>query len=489
MDWFKKNYPLLIVLIITFLLRFVNLGYSDFQGDEIKALYILDPGQKITSFILDQRKGPMQWIITGAVKLIDPAYSHRFVDRFPFALAGLLAVFFFYKLIEENFSKRIAFYSSLFFATNGFFVAFSRIMQYQSLVILFMVLALYMFSLSSRSEKWKVKGLYIGFIFWALSILSHYDGVFIAPFAFYFLYPRLKDKHFWLSLIVPGLMLAAFYIPFILSISDATLSYWQGRLQGVEGKISSSRYLFIVYQPIYVLRLYTLLAWAGFIKVIVEAIQKRKMEPKYVFVVLWFLLPAVFMEVLVSVPGTHIFTYLLPLTIILGVGIVFIEDIIAAVADKLSILKPANMITILGLVVVFTFISLQTYTIFVNNTTEYPWEEEKFLIFTLHKPNTDYHLSLFGFPYYRHWEEIRIMVNSSPNNGYYSTNENDTISSYYVNLKNDPNLAGFYIFVLNSQNIRQKISKQISERMAVHDPVKIYYDKNGRPVTKIYYFQ
>jgi 4-amino-4-deoxy-L-arabinose transferase-like glycosyltransferase len=490
MDWFKKNYPLLIVLIIAFLLRFVNLGYSDFQGDEIKALFIPDPSQKLTSFFMDQRKGPMQWFVTGAVKLVDPAYTHRFVDRFPFALAGLLAVFFFYKLVEGNFSKKIAFYSSLFFATNGLFVAFSRIMQYQSLVILFMVLALYMFSLSSKSERWKDRGLTFGFIFWALSILSHYDGVFIAPFAFYFLYPRLKDKHLWLSLIVPGLMLAAFYIPFVLSISAATMSYWQERLQGLAGKISSSRYLFDVYQPIYVIDIYTLFAALGFIYLIVEAIQKRRMQLKHVFVVIWFLLPAVFMEGLVSIPGTHIYTYILPLTIILGMGIVFIEGLIAAVAVRLKILKPVHVIKVLGLALVFAFISLQTYTIFVNNTTEYPWEDEKFLIFTLKQPSLVYNLSLFGFPYNRHWEEIKTLVDTAPNNGYYWTNEKDSISGYFVPLKEDPYHFGYFIYVLNPQSFYKEISnKRIAAWMATHDPLKIYYDKNGRPVTKVYYIQ
>lgn len=456
MDWLKKNYPLLIVLIVAFALRFVNLGYSDFQGDEIKALFIPDPGQKIISFLMDQRKGPMQFFVAGAVKLVDPSYTHRFVDRFPFALAGFLAVFFFYKLVEDNFSKRKAFYSSLFFATNGFFVAFSRIIQYQSLVILFMVLALYMFSLSAKLDRWKVKGLYIGFIFWALSILSHYDGIFIAPFAFYFLYPRLKEKHFWLSLIAPGLMLAAFYIPFVFSISDATKIYWLRRLKGVQGAISNSKYLFSVYQPNHIFYIYGLLGALGGLKFIVEAVQKRKIELKHIFLVLWFLIPALFMEVLVSVPGTHIYTYILPATIFLAEGIVFIEDSDRAVAKRFSLVKATNLAMSAGLFVVFAFISLQSYTIFVDHISEYPWEEGKFLIFTLNKPSTIFQLSLFGFPYYRHWEEIKTLVNSTSNNGFYSTNEREEISSYFVTLKKDAASAGYYIYILNPQSLTRK---------------------------------
>jgi 4-amino-4-deoxy-L-arabinose transferase-like glycosyltransferase len=488
MDWLRKNYPFLIVLSIAFLLRFVNLGYSDFQGDEVRAMLIPGPGQTIPQFLTDQRKGPMQWVVTGAIRLIDPAYTHRFVDRFPFALAGFLAVYFFYKLIEDNFSPKIALYASLFFATNGIFVAFSRIMQYQSLVILFMILALYLFSLSSKSERWKVKGLYIGFIFWALSILSHFDGVLIAPFALYFLIPRLKDKHLWLSMIIPGLMLAAFYIPFVIYLGDLTRSYWEARLQGIVGKVSDSRYLFYMYQPVYVLRIYTLLAAIGLLKLIVDAVFQRKIEIKHVFVVLWFSFPAVILEIFVSVPGTHIYAYLLPLTIILAFGIVLIEDSIAAVAVKLKIVGLANGMKVFGLALAFAFISLQSYTIFVNHTSEYPWEAEKFLLFNLKKPNWYFDLSLYGFPYYRHWDEIGALVNSTDNNGYYSTNENISIARHYISLENNPKLAGIYIDVANPQNPFAKIiDPRIKSWITVHDPVKIFYDEQGRLVAKIYY--
>ena len=41
----KNKYDLVIITTISVWLRFVNLGYSDFQGDEIRAFFIPDKGQ------------------------------------------------------------------------------------------------------------------------------------------------------------------------------------------------------------------------------------------------------------------------------------------------------------------------------------------------------------------------------------------------------------------------------------------------------------
>ena len=36
---FRPLAPFILILVVAAALRFINLGYSDFQGDEIKALY------------------------------------------------------------------------------------------------------------------------------------------------------------------------------------------------------------------------------------------------------------------------------------------------------------------------------------------------------------------------------------------------------------------------------------------------------------------
>ena len=476
-----------IPTFVAFLLRFINLGYSDYQGDEIKAFFLPTTGQRATEFLLDQRKGPVQFLITAFLKIFNPSYDNQLLMRLPFALAGTLAVYFFYKLVKIHFGKKIAFYSAFFIATNGFFIAFSRIVQYQSFVIFFAILALYCFTLAITKEKWIIRGIYLGFIFWSLSILSHYDGVFIAPFALFILskwYKEIniekkkKQTHFAGAILSGGLLLALFYIPFILSISQATKDYWLGRLEGVGGKISSSRYLFSVYQPIYVLHIYTILSILGIIKSLMFK------KTNLLAVLLWFLLPFSFMELLVEVPGTHIFNYLLPLTVIMGFGINFIEDFLKRFLGWFK----TNALLIPGIFIIFVFLFLQASAIFLDHSREYPWESEQFLLWEFPKPTPIFHLSMFGFPYFRHWEAIGEVVRTTENNGYYSTNERSTISRYYIPLKKSSDDAGFFILIKNPQSFtEQPVNERVRLWIDSHAPVISFTDANGRPVTEIYY--
>ena len=167
----KKTRPIItnagfiLVAIIAFVLRFVNLSYSDYQGDEIKAMFVVPNNQTVFEFLINQRKGPGQFVVTSIVKLIDQDYSSEFLTRLPFAVAGFLSVLFFYNLVEKCFNKKIAFYASIFFATNGFLVALSRIAQYQSFVILFAILSAYCAFLAYKKDEFSKNGIFLTFFF------------------------------------------------------------------------------------------------------------------------------------------------------------------------------------------------------------------------------------------------------------------------------------------------------------------------------------
>lgn len=514
----KENIQLIIVLVISFVLRFVNLGYSDFQGDEIKALYLPLPDQSFFGYIMDQRKGPVQFIITYLLKFLDPLYNNQFLVRLPFAIAGFLAVYFFFRFVEINFGKKIAFYASLFMATNGFFVAFSRIAQYQSFVILFSVLALYFLSLSVKEEKYTVKGIYLGLIFWALSILSHYDGIFIAPFVFYLLFKWFKNTNlpkkqklvtFVLSGILSSFLLLSFYVPFAMFVSDKTKDYWASRITGEEsGKVSSSKYLFTVYQPIYVIHIYLILFAMGIlfiglglsrerihkiIKVpeiitrafkgtteLMSLINEEKL--KVACLLLWVGLSVFAYEFVMYLPGTHIYNYILPSFIILAFGFVALESF----TFKIFEVDLVKMLNFLGSFLLFGFLATQSYAVFVDNNKEYPWEEEKFLIWTFPKPSVVYHLSMFGFPYFRDWEGIRDFILAHPEIDAYTTNERKSIARHYVGLEKGSDKAGFYIHVKNPQSFtNDTLSEKASYWTQHYEPVHTL-TRDGRDFVRIY---
>jgi 4-amino-4-deoxy-L-arabinose transferase-like glycosyltransferase len=483
-----KDFYLILIVVLTIFLRLLNLGYSDYQGDEIKALFLPEDGQSSFEFLLDQRKGPMQFMVTFLLKYINPTYDNEFLIRLPFALAGILSVVYFYKLIKNLFDEKIAFYSAFFLATNGFFVAFSRIVQYQSFVILFDILALYLLNLSLIDKDFKIKGLYLSLIAWAISILSHYDGVFIAPFMFYLLIlwfrntkisSMSKIKHFITAAAGSLSLLLLFYIPFVLTLSQDTQEYWQGRLTGdVAAKISSSKYLFSVYQPIYVIHFYTvffvfgiLLFASSFIrnpfKTYIDKKSLTKVFRPYIsglflythkkwpiiFLLLWFFVPLFFWEFIVHIPGTHIYTYLMPMFIIIGFGMLLAENIV----NLFVRIEYRRVLNFSWIFVLCGFIFLQSLAVFVENRTEYPWENERFLLWTFHQPTPIFHLSMFGFPYYRNWEGIRKFTQNYPDITAYSTNERKTIARYYVPLIKSSEKAGYYVYIKNPQSFENDI--------------------------------
>jgi hypothetical protein len=95
-----KLLPLFALLIITIWLRIANLGYSDYQSDEIKALWRPASGQSGIDFLYMQMKGPTEFLVTYLFKFFDPTFSNEFLQRLPFALAGILSIYFFYPDVD-----------------------------------------------------------------------------------------------------------------------------------------------------------------------------------------------------------------------------------------------------------------------------------------------------------------------------------------------------------------------------------------------------
>jgi len=460
-------------------LRLVYLGYSNFQGDEIKAMFRPLPGQNLWQFLMVQRKGPIQFLITYFIKYFDPTYLNHFLLRLPFAIAGILAVYFFFKLVKLHFGKKIALYSSLLFSLNGLLVAFSRIVQYQSFSIMFMLAALYLFSLSIKKEAWKYKGWYVGMLFWGFSMLAHYDGLFALPFVAFVAYKwfkrnddSTKQKLFNLvgASLLGALPVIGFYVPLLLSASDATLTYWLDRTSGGTGKVSSSVVTFKLYNPKYIFYIYSSL-------VVLSVFKLKKSWP----VLLWMLLPLTLLEGIVNVPGTHIYTYVIPGFILAAFGIKVVAKFVRKIFGK----KWARYISAFGLIIFFVFHSLLTHFAFVDHKTEYPWGDKQFFVWTLKKPNPIFHLSVFGFPYYRNWEGIGDFI-MSDNNGYFSTNERKSIPRFYVPLSKDTVEAGHYVSIKHPQSFAQPFLQTKAKYWAQdNDPVWVY-KKDSEIMSEIY---
>ncbi len=467
-----NQFPLVCLIIITLWLRLVNLGYSNYQGDEIKALYRPKPDQNLLDFLLHQRKGPIQFLITYIMSFFNSNYDNEFLLRLPFALAGIFAIYFFYKLVRLEFGHKIAFYSSFFVASNGLFVAFARIVQYQSFVILFLVLALYFLSLSTKYNHLRIYGLYLGMGFWGLSILAHYDGIFVAPFVFYLAYRwyinnRNQRQYLICAIICFIALVSVFYIPFFLSISESTKQYWSDR---ISRQSVSSLKTFTTYNPFLIIYLYLFLGLWGLVRI------KENFS-----IFLWFLFPCLFLEIFVSNPGTHIYTYVLPFCILMAFGLEEIQS------------RLKNCINFSFLSAIYIICFYFSHLLFVDNQQEYPWEDKKVLFLTVRKQSRQ---SLFGFPYYRHWEKVGAYLQSTGSNGYFATNEKKSITRYYIpesfkNVESYPipeSLQGeiYVIYIKNPQSGNKKIgNKEESYWERKYKPLRTFCN-HGRVVTTIY---
>jgi len=475
--------PLACLILVTVWLRIANLGYSDYQGDEIKALATPLSGESVGEFLLEQRKGPVQFLVTYGIQLVHPSLSNQFLTRLPFALAGILAVYFFYRLVALIYGRKIGLIASFFLSINGLYIGLSRIVQYQAIVILFSILALYGFSLAVQSKRWRIAGIYTGFICWAIAILAHYDGIFIAPFAIYLLARwyagevQLSRGRRWVHIGLPALLfmliLLAFFIPFFSMLGEGTLEYWSTRISGdeIQAGIPSSVFTFNLYNPLLAVYLYAIMAGLSLLRL-------RQTYPIW----LWLAFPWLVLEAAIRDPGTHIYTYLLPAAILVAFG----AEVSEALLGRLLGAKAGKWAVISGLVVALVFLSGVGHLLFIDHTPEYPWEERRILLWTVDAPDTRYRLWGFGFPYNRQWEEIGKYVTSSENSGYYSTNENKSIAGFFIPYPFDINRSGFYIHILHPQSLRARLADdKIRYWMKTYPPEETF-ENEGRTVAEIY---
>jgi hypothetical protein len=483
-----------LLILATLWLRIANLGYSDFQGDEIKALCRLAPGQGLGDFLLGQRKGPLQFLVTCTTRLIDPDFSSELIVRLPFSIAGILAVYFFYKLVRLHFGEKPGIYAALLMAVNGLFVAFSRIAQYQSFTVLLTVLTLYCISLALIDEKWRFRGLYLGAMCAALCLLAHFDGGFVLPPAAYliFLWLRKESAHIkswklWKHMIVAGgifaLLVGAFYLPYALKLSDYQLGYWEERISGAS---SDTLGLFKLYNPTIVIFIYLIL-------IILSLVQFRRQE-KFILLLIWFLPPLIFMEMVMTDPRTHFYTYLIPLAIFGGLGLSTFENLLKGWSNKFGA-SIGNGISLL----LFVFLALLSHTLFIDHPPEYPWQTKSFLIWKLQPQAYE---GMMGFPYSRHWREIGDFLHDLQGNNpsWYISNEKVAIAGFYLpetiqfydTTSNNPPeiLPGEKIFAIVVENPQSWLTEILGQSVDIwksqHTSIKTIRGKEGELLAEIY---
>ena len=269
----------ILTLIYTAWIRLQGLGYSEYQGDEILTLDFVDHFKqgKFFEYLFTRNKGPLQYIVNLLTYKLTGGFDEFWI-RLPYALAGILFVWVIFevtrRVAKNNWAGIIA---AGLAASNGLFIAFSRITQYQSFVQLLLALTVLIFvknskeggrflkaskSAEEKSQVFQSQTLFLTLgnrqaLFLRPSLLSglagltfglaglfHYDALTFLAFAcFYFGKRILESKRVqpaWgglnpaVAFFIPFLFLAGtFYIPFFLNPSaDSTPGYLAERVFG-----------------------------------------------------------------------------------------------------------------------------------------------------------------------------------------------------------------------------------------------------------------
>ncbi len=225
-----------LVLAVSAFFRLTHLGYAEFQGDE--AIIMLKATAAIqgrTDAIFVHKKGPAEILIPTLFYALQGQISEG-MARLPFALAMLAGFLALYQLGRATINPFVGLMAGLLLAINGFFVAFGRIVQYQSLVFLTSTLALLCYYRFCQDRPLARRYQFLGTLFLGVGLLAHYDATFVAPALAYLSFRRWRaqpgalrgDLKVWLGTgALCAVLLAAFYVPLVRHpyFRTATLAY------------------------------------------------------------------------------------------------------------------------------------------------------------------------------------------------------------------------------------------------------------------------
>lgn len=451
---------LLFLILISTAFRFWDLGYSDYIPDEYKSFMILKEGETVSDFFLNQRKGPMQFLVNLGTFYFSENYKNELLHRIPFTIISVLNVYLFF-LIAKKFTQSIensyfiSLFSAFIFSFNGFIFGFSRITQYQNLNMFFSFISLLIFFklLESKTNKKILINSFLSSLFFIFSILSHWDAVFyLIPMAIILIqkYFLDKDTKFLLKSILVFIftnlvILGSLFYLYVsnLKSNSSNLEYLERRIEFLSSDFKIYYEYITLYNP-----------YLFFVLAISSLIFSLYFFKKNLVLNLWFIIVFLLFILFFKKPGTHIYNFLIPVFIMIGI---FLNNIWETSLFK-KIPENLRRFKYLFISLIISFLIYQTYILFVDSKNEYPFEEDRILFLKTkeYKYSEEDKLPLFGFPHRRGWNYINnFLIEENNNRGLdlkYISNEDDGIAKYYMDLKYGQGEKFYYIGVRNPQN-------------------------------------
>ncbi len=234
----------LVLAIGGALLRFPNLGYAEYHGDEARA--VLRAAAVIQGYedvLLIHKKGPTEILLPTVIYSLSNHLTET-TSRLPFAIAGFVALFAIWLLGWRLFGPLIGFVAAFLLMFDGYYIGFARIVQYQSVVILMTACVVLILHRLTVRPVALTSYLTLAALLLATGLYSHYEAALAMLPAFYFLgvllyrHPNARKQTIVATLIAGTIgvaMLALFYVPFVLHPQfGATLTYLTERRIGLD---------------------------------------------------------------------------------------------------------------------------------------------------------------------------------------------------------------------------------------------------------------
>ncbi len=454
------------------------------------------------NYILHQKRGPMQYIVNYINVYLFGYHNEFQVRLpfFIFGVVSFYTFYKLSKYVWE--SKKAALYTVLFLSLNGLFIAFSRITQYQAILHLLVPLSLYLFAVGYEKNDLKkitLSAVFLGVSvlshYDALSTIA-----FFAIFLLHKLIWEKNYKKIFiystLFLSIFGLLSLSFYYPYFSKsyYSDNASTYISGRTSWTQlvpvtplvlklitmyapieywflllvfiilgiffssfNSLNSLKILFIkiskkqitlIYSFLVTLlsfsiyfsyfyfkpRLSTLLFYFSSLSLVILLLFFKKVDAKRLGIVAWFLFSAFFYFFFIKDPRTHVYTVFMPGFILAGYGFY-------SILGYLKNIKYLYFSFLTVFLTYFIYLSGLYWFVFVNRNPEYPWWKKRYLgrlVYRVHRVRYKKIDGVFGFNQYRHWEKIRDLYDKGCLVGSYSSNEKNSITSFYVGFNQTP---------------------------------------------------
>ncbi len=241
-----SRWAILLLLLIVLLggaLRVVNLGYSEFQDDEVDIVQVsMQAIQGERQAVLNDTRGPARTMMAAAFFL----YTNRVgeVDvRWPAALASIAAILAIFCLGRRLFNPAVGLLAAAIVAVEGIVLGYGRIVQQESLVNLWAVLAILCFVVAANSRRERTETAtyrVLGILLFTVGLLAHYEIALILPLLVWLWVAGERarpSRRFWSTVVISTLVviwvLGTFYIPFFLSPGfSATYQHYSNDILG-----------------------------------------------------------------------------------------------------------------------------------------------------------------------------------------------------------------------------------------------------------------